>query len=500
MSLLDALADLPAAADAVHAMGDAAARASWREGEGEGDVLAHVLVALVRQRVPVSAVDLGPWSWWRPATAAQAEHAAAHLSRTDSDAVRLARATRADDGFFATFVLRRLSRRVTPVALRWRLSPNQITLISLGVGLVAALAFSAGSRPGLLAGAVLLQVSMVLDCVDGEVARYNRAFSPLGAWLDSSTDRVKEYACYAGLAIGADERSVWLLAAAMLALQTVRHTTDYTFTLVLTVREGALHAVDLDRADDATGHPGVSGSMAERAVRASQLSNSRRWVHWTKKALHMSIGERWFVISAVAAVGTARSVFVALIGLQLLALVYTTSGRVLRARTWSDTTATEQERDVVRAQLDRGPLAQVASKASRRSLPVGRYAWAMPPLLRLVEYAAILWVVRAVSPDAMPAAFALLFALAYHHYDALYRVLNGLPPDGVAHVLGLGVEGRLVVVLVLAAVGAAALSAGLVVLAAFFGCVFVAVGVIGGLRALRPAENDASLPPEAVRA
>ena len=67
-----------------------------------------------------------------------------------------------------------------------------------------------------------------------------RAFSSLGAWLDASTDRVKEYACYAGLAYGAGGGDVWLLAAVMLTLQTTRHTSDYTFTLVKNLRESSL--------------------------------------------------------------------------------------------------------------------------------------------------------------------------------------------------------------------------------------------------------------------
>ena len=89
-----------------------------------------------------------------------------------------------------------------------------------------------------------------LDCVDGDVARYTRRFSPLGAWLDASTDRLKEFACYAGLAWGAGAgRTGWLLAAAMIALQTARHSVDYTFTAVKDLREA-----DVVRA--AAGRPG----------------------------------------------------------------------------------------------------------------------------------------------------------------------------------------------------------------------------------------------------
>ena len=62
----------------------------------------------------------------------------------------------------------------------------------------------------------------MLDCVDGQLARYTRQFSKLGAWLDSIFDRAKEYVVFAGLAIGASRTGdpVWLLAGAALALQT----------------------------------------------------------------------------------------------------------------------------------------------------------------------------------------------------------------------------------------------------------------------------------------
>ena len=164
---------------------------------------------------------------------------------------------------------------------------------------------------------------------------------------------------------------------------------------------------------------------------------------------------------------------------------------MLRARTWADLAGSELERDVVRAQLDRGPLAALISRVVPWRLPVGRYAWTVPPLLRLFEYAVVLLVVRAVAPDAIPAAFALLFAVAYHHYDALYRVLNGLPPAGAVHAAGLGVEGRLIVILALAAAGEDALSRGLVVMAVVLAVVFVVVGTMGGLRALRPGPDGA---------
>ena len=70
-------------------------------------------------------------------------------------------------------------------------------------GSLAAAAFATGERWGLVAGAILLQAAFTTDCVDGQLARYTRTFSKLGAWLDSIFDRSKEYVCFAGLAIGA---------------------------------------------------------------------------------------------------------------------------------------------------------------------------------------------------------------------------------------------------------------------------------------------------------
>lgn len=482
--LVIAAADLPAAARAIADMASLVAR------NEEPDPLPYVLVSLVRNGIRVAAVDIDPWPWVSVGTAGDAARFAEVIAGVDVPETKLARALRPDDGFYSTFVIRRLSRRLTPTALRLRLRPNHITIGSLLIGLLAAASFAVGGRVGLVAGALLLQLSLVIDCVDGEVARYTRAFTGVGAWLDASTDRVKEYACYAGLAVGAGggDPDIWFLAAAMLSLQTTRHTTDYTFTLVKNAREGAAISVPLTQGLDA-GPDGEETSAAVRAVRASERSNQKPMVKWVKKAMYLPIGERWLVISLAAALGSAYWVFGVLLTLACLALAYTTAARVLRARTWETGSATELERQVVRAQLDRGPLASAVSKVLPWRLPGGRYAWSMPPLLRALEFTVVLALVTAVAPEAMPAAFAFLFVVAYSHYDALYRVLNGLPSAGALRAGGLGVEGRLLVLAVLAVAGAGALSRGLVVLAVVLGVLFLGVGTAGGLRAMKEPQR-----------
>ena len=132
------------------------------------------------------------------------------------------------DGFFTTFLVSPYSKYIARWAARRGWTPNFVTCLSMLVGVLAAVAFATGDRWGLVLGAVLLQAAFTLDCVDGQLARYTRTFTPLGAWLDSIFDRGKEYVVYAGLAFGAGD-DVWLLAAAALALQTTRHAGDFAF-------------------------------------------------------------------------------------------------------------------------------------------------------------------------------------------------------------------------------------------------------------------------------
>ena len=81
-----------------------------------------------------------------------------------------------------------------------------MTTVSMVIGVLAAVGFALATRATMVAGAVLLQVAFTIDCVDGQLARYTRTFSKLGAWLDSVFDRGKEYVVFAGLAIGATQR------------------------------------------------------------------------------------------------------------------------------------------------------------------------------------------------------------------------------------------------------------------------------------------------------
>ena len=105
------------------------------------------------------------------------------------------------DGLVDAYLNRKLSRPLTRLLLRTPLTPNQITLLSCGVGLLGAACFWGGSYAWPILGGLLLQLSAVVDCVDGEVARVKFLESPLGAWLDITLDTLVHIAIFVGVGI-----------------------------------------------------------------------------------------------------------------------------------------------------------------------------------------------------------------------------------------------------------------------------------------------------------
>jgi phosphatidylglycerophosphate synthase len=75
-----------------------------------------------------------------------------------------------------------------------RITPNQITLASLFVFLIAAaLLIVLPGQQGLVAAIVVLELSYVLDCVDGQLARMRGTSSPVGAHFDFLMDELKAF-------------------------------------------------------------------------------------------------------------------------------------------------------------------------------------------------------------------------------------------------------------------------------------------------------------------
>ncbi len=90
---------------------------------------------------------------------------------------------------------------VLPVAralVRMGVTPNHITWMSLGLGVGAGVAISFGLL-GL--GAFLALLSVLGDCLDGQVARLTKSGSAAGEVFDASVDRYVEFFYIGGLVL-----------------------------------------------------------------------------------------------------------------------------------------------------------------------------------------------------------------------------------------------------------------------------------------------------------
>ncbi|MFI8391538.1 DUF5941 domain-containing protein [Streptomyces sp. NPDC085540] len=416
-----------------------------------------------------------------PAGPAEREAATAAVAAVDDEAVRLRTAVKSRDGFFTTFCISPYSRYIARWCARRGLTPNQVTTASLITALIAAGCAATGERWGYVAAGVLLLVSFVLDCTDGQLARYSLQYSTMGAWLDATFDRAKEYSFYAGLALGAARNGddVWALAVGSMILMTCRHVVDFSFN---------------EANHDATANTSPTAALSDRL-------DSVGWTVWIRRMIILPIGERWAMIAVLTAFTTPRIVFYALLVGCAFGALYTTAGRVLRSLT-RKATRTDRAARALADLADSGPLAELQARLLRgragsfgsvyvaalgtlvmiagavflpfgdpRVIAVaviyvmaaglavaaplrGALDWLIPPLFRAAEYVTVLALaVKADVPGALPAAFGLIAAVAYHHYDTVYRIRGGTgaPPHWLVRTIG-GHEGRVLLITALAAV------------------------------------------------
>ncbi|WP_434600636.1 DUF5941 domain-containing protein [Streptomyces sp. A5-4] len=443
-----------------------------------------VAAALDAEGTAVQRIELGSLIAAVPTDDAERDRARVAVEAVDEEAVRLRTAVKSRDGFFTTFFISPYSRHLARWCSRRGFTPNQVTTASLITALIAAGCAATGTRGGYIAAGLLLLFSFVLDCTDGQLARYSLQYSTMGAWLDATFDRAKEYAYYAGLALGAARGGddVWELALGAMVLQITRHVVDFSFN---------------EANHDAQSNTSPTAALSDRL-------DSRGWTVWVRRMIVLPIGERWAMIAVLTAVTTPRIVFYALLVGCALAALYTTAGRVLRSLT-RKARRTDRAARALAELADSGPLAQGVAAATRGAvrrfptyvplaiavlggaavvataayapfgglwpavaalayvvtsgLAVGRplkgpLDWLVPPVFRAAEYCTVLVLAARTDADgALPAAFGLVAAVAYHHYDTVYRIRGGTgaPPQWLVRTIG-GHEGRTLVVAVLAAV------------------------------------------------
>ena len=105
-------------------------------------------------------------------------------------------------------------------------TPNQVTYFSVLVGFASGYAFSFASALSLLIGGVLLEVTLLLDCVDGQLARAKNMASDWGRLIDGIAGYFAYLAVVYGLIRGYPQHALVLkIIAGMIILRAVSY--DY---------------------------------------------------------------------------------------------------------------------------------------------------------------------------------------------------------------------------------------------------------------------------------
>jgi len=295
--------------------------------------------------------------------------------------LRLRAAARSDDGFFSTFVLRKISRIFTSALVETGIKPNTITVTSIIFGLLSAYVAAQGKY---LVAAIAFIFSLVLDCVDGEVARYKNQFSQLGAWLDALADRVKEFAYIGGLIYSVGESSAWWLGIAIVILQTLRHLSDYNF-----VR--------------------LQKSYEEPA----QQQNRTGIGYWLKRILNFPIGERWLMLAVIPLLMPVPDALRLVLFFGIISFIFALLARARRISRWPNK---EVDSQFLRLQRDTWlPL----------NLSGSRISWTYPSFLRGCEFLALIAIPLDISPAIR---FMLISAVGLWHYTNLYDALQSREP------------------------------------------------------------------------
>jgi len=105
------------------------------------------------------------------------------------------------DGIFAR-MNRRISIPISRQLIKWPITPNMVSLFTLGVGFASGVFFACGGYWNVLVGAVLSVWASILDGCDGEVARLKLQESDFGCWLETICDYLYYLFIFSGMAIG----------------------------------------------------------------------------------------------------------------------------------------------------------------------------------------------------------------------------------------------------------------------------------------------------------
>lgn len=183
----------------------------------------------------------------------------------------------------ASAYLRDLSPYLTRVLLRAGFSANGVTWLMVLCAALAAVSIGWPTLLGAVLAVLFVQLQMLLDCSDGEVARWRQTSSPLGVYLD----RVGHYVAECGIAVAIGVRvtgelqasGVWISAGLLLGLLVALNKVENDLVHV------ARHYAQLPQLTDVESVRVPSGGLLRQARRLARFVPFHRVFHSVELSL-----------------------------------------------------------------------------------------------------------------------------------------------------------------------------------------------------------------------
>ncbi len=115
-----------------------------------------------------------------------------------------------------------------------KITPNQISLSSFVIGTAGAVCFAMGGPYWFLAGGILAQLSSIVDCADGMLARTKGIETEYGKYLDIFLDRILEFLLFGAIGLGMFKytgQSLFLILALLGSAAYFLHVSLYYITI-----------------------------------------------------------------------------------------------------------------------------------------------------------------------------------------------------------------------------------------------------------------------------
>jgi phosphatidylglycerophosphate synthase len=111
-----------------------------------------------------------------------------------------------------------IAKRFVEVLKNTFVTPNQVTYLSVAVGFASGYSFSQGTGVSSAIGGLLLELTLVLDCVDGQLARAKKMASDWGRLIDGIAGYFAYLAVIFGIMTGYSEFRPALIVIAVFTI------------------------------------------------------------------------------------------------------------------------------------------------------------------------------------------------------------------------------------------------------------------------------------------